>query len=345
MNYKIKKTENKPYYKIIYGNKQIKNVSRYLTALIILGNSKETIRTYCYCLLALYRWLYFYGKELREIKRSDLYNYITFLKKKKNSSVTINIRLVICNCYYNFLFEKDIQRDSYSIQPSPFFKGSKSLINEMTHYKKESLRHIKVKNVKKIIETLNKTEINLFIKSLNKYRDVAIVMLMYLCGLRSKEILELESSNVNLIEGHIRILGKGNKERIVPLPSVISDVLKQYIKIERPDNIQTSKLLVILKGYKRGNPMTKDGLRNLFRYHRYLTKINKANPHKFRHSFGSEMAKEGMPLPILQKLMGHESIDITMKYVHLNNSDVIEKYNSIMEKINNKEQIDLRYTF
>src|SRR6516162_4581237 len=81
-------------------------------------------------------------------------------------------------------------------------------------------------------------------------------------------------------------------------------------------------LFVSLKGPKRGQPMSPAGLRSLFRHHRRRTNLLKANPHRFRHTFGAEMVRAGVSLPALMHLMGHSQIHTTMRYVRLAPEDV-----------------------
>lgn len=334
MSYKIKRQDSSPYYLILHHGNPVEDVKRYLSTLITLEFSKNSIRTYCYDLLELYRWLNVYGKNFKDLRKSDLYKYIAYQKLKNNSSVTINRRLLICNCYYNFIYNEDIPTDSYSIKQPGFYKGSKVCSREMFHFKKSHLKIPRLRTTKKLIESLTTDEVHSFLQSFTKYRDIAIVMFMYLCGLRSKEVIELENSNVNIIERKIKIAGKGNKERIVPLPDILIEIITKYISLERPSTSCSSKLFVILKGKKTGQFMSYQGLRRIFRYHREISKLKKANPHKMRHTFATEMVKEGMPLSVLQKILGHDSISMTEKYVHISDTDVHKKYQEIMKKKN-----------
>ncbi len=338
MRYKVEKRKERPYYFLyVEGNEDIE-VMNYLNKLLLLGLSTKTIRTYCYGLLNLHRWLDAKCLKFSELKQSNLFDYISYQKSNGNSVVSINNRLVICNNYYQYLFGKNLSYGRGSIMPSPYYKTN-VLLNEMIPFKKIRYKNIKLKTPRKLIEILSRDEVNKFINSLNTYRDVAIVLLMYLCGLRSIEVIGIKLNNVDFNAGHIKVNGKGNKERLIPLQIKIIDMIRKYISYERNDN-DNFFLFVVLKGVNKGNQMTSEGLRSIFRYHRSKT-ISKANPHRFRHSFGSEMAKEGISIPILQKLMGHESIDVTMQYVHINNIDVMNEYNRIMSNKNedkNKEK-------
>jgi site-specific recombinase XerD len=81
-----------------------------------------------------------------------------------------------------------------------------------------------------------------------------------------------------------------------------------------------------LKGRHRGQPLTLAGLRSLFRHHRLRTTVLRANPHRFRHTFGADMVRNGISLPALQRLMGHSDIQTTMLYVDLAPQDVWREY-------------------
>src|SRR2546425_9795801 len=91
-------------------------------------------------------------------------------------------------------------------------------------------------------------------------------------------------------------------------------LLEHYLHLERPNRCSAA-LFVLLKGRLRGARMTPAGLRSLFRYHRQTTSIPLANPHRFRHTFASDMIRAGMSLPALMQLMGHSDIQTTLLYV------------------------------
>jgi site-specific recombinase XerD len=125
--------------------------------------------------------------------------------------------------------------------------------------------------------------------------------------------LALQLEDLQLADGQMRVPGKGNKKRLVPLPPEILEVLDNYLRLERP-LINSPALFVSLKGRQRGQPMTVAGLRSLFRHHRLQSQVCHANPHRCRHTFGSDMVRAGMSLPALQRLMGHAQIQTTMLY-------------------------------
>jgi integrase/recombinase XerD len=144
------------------------------------------------------------------------------------------------------------------------------------------MSRIRVKVPKRAIVPLSVDEVARFWASFHTDRDVAIVGLMLLQGLRSAEVLALNRDDVLLSEGHLRVRGKGSKLRFLPLAPETIQLIDQYLRLERP-NPCSAALFVSLKGRGRGARMTAAGLRSLFRYHRQSTGINLANPHRFRH--------------------------------------------------------------
>jgi len=178
---------------------------------------------------------------------------------------------------------------------------------------------------------LSAEEVAKFWQSFRTYRDLALVGLMLLDGLRSCEVLALDLEDLQLADGQMRVHGKGNKKRLLPLPPEILEVLGHYLHLERP-LINAPALFVSLKGRQRGQPLTAAGLRSLFRHHRLRSQVHHASPHRVRHTFGTDMVRAGMSLPALQQLMGHSQIATTMLYVQLAPQDVWREYARAIEK-------------
>ena len=171
-----------------------------------------------------------------------------------------------------------------------------------------------LKQPRRVLLPLSAEDVACFWRSFRTFRDLALVGLMLLDGLRSCEVLSLQLDHLQLSDAQMRVRGKGNKERLLPLPAQICEVLRSYLRLERPLTNSPS-LFVCLKGRHRGQPMTAAGLRSLFRHHRRSTQVAQANPHRFRHTFGADMVRAGISLPALMHLMGHAQIHTTMLYV------------------------------
>ena len=187
------------------------------------------------------------------------------------------------------------------------------------------MSRLRVKEPKLNIVPLSVDEVARFWSSFRTSRDFAIVALMLLSGLRSAEVLALNRDDMLLSEAQLRVHGKGNKWRLLPLAPETVQLLDHYLRLERPDPCSAA-LFVVLKGPGRGTRMTAAGLRSLFRYHRQTTNIKLANPHRFRHTFASDMIRAGMSLPALMQLMGHADIQTTLRYVQVTPQDVYLQY-------------------
>ena len=118
---------------------------------------------------------------------------------------------------------------------------------------------------------------------------------------------------------------------MLPLTSESVELLDHYLCLERPPLWPC--LFVCLKGRARGNRMTPAGLRSLFRHHRQTTGVMKANPHRFRHTFASDMIRVGISLPALMQLMGHAQIQTTLVYVQVTPQDVWEHARAVAQHI------------
>lgn len=193
---------------------------------------------------------------------------------------------------------------------------------------------LRVKVPRKLIEPLRVDQVNVFLKTLHRYRDLALVYLMLFCGLRSHEVLALTIDDINVDMHSILINGKGGKQRMVPLPPLVCETLVGYLRCERPRFCLTDRVFVVLKGPRLGCPMTLAGLRSLFRHRRQReAQLNNANPHRFRHTFGSDMARAGVGLPVLQKLMGHGDAETTLRYINLSFEDIAAEYRRASARI------------
>ena len=187
----------------------------------------------------------------------------------------------------------------------------------------------------KLPDTLSESEINSLIAAVDLShpqgeRNRTILETLYSCGLRVSEIITLKISDLFFEEGFIRVLGKGNKERFVPIHSRAQQLIDLYIKTDR-NKIEPQKGFedtIFLN--RRGKGLTRQMifiiLKNL------AEKIGlhkKISPHTFRHSFATHLLKNGADLRAIQQMLGHESITTTEVYVHLDRSflkDILETY-------------------
>jgi integrase/recombinase XerD len=301
----------------------------FLDAQRIRQLSLRSLRTYAYDLLDFARWFEPRRQPLAEMTESTLLDYVRYqlAQHSKPTPQTVNHRLGVVRCLYRFHTGRELaagqvhfQRSYRTRSPLGYGRPRRTLA-----------RGLRLKQDRRVIVPLSAEDVAKFWQSFRTFRDLALVGLMLLDGLRSCEVLGLQLEDLQLADGQMRVLGKGNKKRIVPLPPDILDVLGNYLRLERPLT-NSPALFVSLKGQQRGQPMTPAGLRSLFRHHRVLSHVRYANPHRMRHTFGSDMVRAGMSLPALQHLMGHAQIQTTMLYVQLAPQDVWREYACAIQK-------------
>ncbi len=325
MSYKVVKVDNK-FYRVMKNNRLITNAANFLHQVQLGGLSTHTVRAYAYALMSVFKWIELKKIKIKNIKVGDLYRFIEFLTSKNSSPKTINHRLVVLRMYYRFLYGKDLPSGQYALATDSFFNGAPTKSSNGFYSYTKNKKDITVKTPTLVIEPLQAEEVKNFISSIPNYRMLSIVFLMLHCGLRCREIIHLKTQDIDFENMKLLIRGKRKKQRTVPATAEVLTTLTNYFHYERPDDSKSVRFFLSFKGRKRGHPMSYQGLRSLFRYRRTLSSTDKANPHRFRHTFGSNMAKNGVNLPILQALMGHASGKTTLQYINLSMADIHEAY-------------------
>ena len=309
--------------------RELQWANAFLDAQCLRQLSPRSLRIYAYDLLDFARWFQPQRLPLAEITQSTLVQYVKHQldRNPKPTAQTVNHRLGAVRCCYRFHTGQEIPAGKVHFQRR-FTKRSPLGYGRP---RPALARGLRLRQDRRVIVPLTAEEVAKFWQSFRTFRDLALVGLMLLDGLRSCEVLALELEDVQLADGQMRVRGKGNKQRLLPLPPEILQVLGHYLHLERPLT-NTPALFVCLKGQSRGLPITAPGLRSLFRHHRMRSRIPHANPHRLRHCFGTDMVRAGMSLPALQQLMGHSHIQTTMLYVELAPQDVWREYARAIEK-------------
>lgn len=332
--------QKNPDYQLVYPSGKPLNLANwFLTAVKTRGLSDKTIRAYAFDLLVFYRWWHKNKKKgLKNLNTYDLQLWIQFQREQGAKPTSINRRLSTIESFYKFSFGQEMHRSNrVSYAQSRHRKRGRRKLGFLTVRKQNPLTpSLRVKVPKPLLNPLEAEEIQKFFKVLRTYRDEIIVLLMLLCGLRCAEVIGLKTEDIDLARKRIRVWGKGGKERILPLPDRLIYSMKKYMILERPDISKSEYFLVVMHADTRGERMTISGLRTIFRHWRLKTGLKKANPHNFRHSFGTNMARHGVSLPVLQKMMGHVEFKHTLRYINLAMTDVAQEYAQALSKIEEK---------
>lgn len=160
-------------------------------------------------------------------------------------------------------------------------------------------------------------------------RDRAMLELMYACGLRVSELLSLTIEDLDFKERFLRCMGKGSKERLVPISKLALSWVERFIARSRP-------LLITRRPYERrlfinahGKPLSRQGFFKILRNYTYKAQIKKrVSPHSLRHSFATHLLENGADLRLVQELLGHADISTTQIYTHISRSHLRDIYNN-----------------
>lgn len=244
--------------------------------------------------------------KISDINENDIEKYIEYLNKEKMSSKTIAHNITCIKEYHKYLIKAGlIKKDVSENILSP--KQKKTLPKVLSE------------------EEVNKLlDINLVTPF--DYRNKAMLELMYASGLRVSELINLEINDINISNGTVRCIGKGNKERIIPLGDIALKYIEIYINEYRNS---------MLKGYycdklflnNHGKAMTRQGffilIKKLAKEKDIRTDFS---PHTLRHSFATHLLEYGADLRSIQELLGHQDISTTQVYTHISNNKIRNEY-------------------
>ena len=157
-------------------------------------------------------------------------------------------------------------------------------------------------------------------------RNKAILELMYATGLRISEVISLEFKNIDYDECIIRVMGKGSKERIVPVNDYAIKYLKEYIDNYRPELVKNEiNNYIFLNNH--GRMLTRQGIFKMIKNYAALKNIKKTiGPHTLRHTFATHLLENGADLRVIQELLGHSDISTTQIYTHLTKEALHNEY-------------------
>lgn len=268
-----------------------------------LNYSDNTIKSYDNDLEKFIK--YFQNKDILKVGVKDIEKYINTLSELAPSSVSHNISTL--RSFYNYY----LKLDKISYNPCDSIKQPKLG------------RHLPV------YLTIAETEKLLDIKIETPFdaRNKALLELMYATGLRISEAITLEFKNIDPEECIVRVIGKGSKERIVPVNDYALDALNDYLKNFRPLLVKNNiNNYVFLNNH--GNLLTRQGVFKMIKAECLKKGITKnISPHTIRHTFATHLLENGADLRIIQELLGHSDISTTQIYTHITNETLHREYN------------------
>lgn len=236
---------------------------------------------------------------LSKTSKNEIINFMLSQKDKGLAANSISRRLAAIKMFYRFLVrERILKTDPTSLIDSP-------------------------KLWKKIPETLSLNEVEDLLSQPNNrdkqgIRDRAILETLYATGMRVSEAANLKVGNVNLDIGFLRCIGKGNKERVIPLGKKAVDSLKRYLENSRPALLKKKESDFLFLN-RFGKNISRQSLWKIIKKYAKAARIKKPiRPHILRHSFATHLLERGADLRSVQEMLGHANISTTQIYTHIN---------------------------
>ena len=262
------------------------------------GLSKNTVSSYMSDLLQLSKWLKKQNKDLNNCTESDLNSFLASKIDQGNSTTSVNRALSSIKGFYNWL----VYNNYLSVNPSELLESPKIGRKLPVHISEEDVE--KILNAPKL--------------SANKgVRDKTILELLYATGLRISELTNLKLNQIDLTRGIVRVMGKGNKERIIPIGETALTWLNNFINNYRQDFIINKNNNYIFLN-RKGDQLSRKFCWSLITsYSKKVLPSKKISPHSLRHAFATHLLNNGADLRSVQMLLGHSNLSTTQIYTHV----------------------------
>ena len=256
-------------------------------------------------------FIYLKKENLKEtsIDHLDVRRYLMYLRQQGISNSSMARKLSSLRSYYHFLVRENVLEDNpLTLVSSP--KETKKL-PQYVHY--EDLREL----------------LTLPDRTPGGLRDRAIMEILYGGGLRVSELCSLHLDQIIFPIRSLKVMGKGRKERLVPLGDYALDALKDYLEKGRPMLVKADNLneTAVFLNQRNGHGITDRAIRDILdKYVLQMSKTLKISPHMLRHSYATHMLENGADIRIIQELLGHERLSTTQIYTHITKSHMMDVY-------------------
>jgi integrase/recombinase XerD len=246
-------------------------------------------------------------------------NVVQIDRSERLSPRTIRRRLSSVSGFYAYL----MVRDDTSVTRNPVPRG---LVTR--HERSGPRRRVPlVRTPTTLPKVLSPSEVDRLVTALRTERDRAMVDVMLLGGLRRCEVLGLRLEDIRSGERKVFVVdGKGGRQRLIPMSARFFTTLARYLDHERPNDVSTDAVFVVLKGPTRGSPLSAVGLDEIMRGARRRAGLSQASCHQLRHTCFTRLREAGMSIEALQAQAGHASIETTRVYLHLTNEWLAGEY-------------------
>lgn len=285
--------------------------------------SPQTVKSYQFDIEKFYKFLIIEGSSLEEVDTLIIRNFLTEELNSGVSKRSCKRRLCSLRHFYKYL----ISKGEVKTNPFVFVSGPKTEITYPHALYKDQIVSLLEANKQRTDELMK--------------RDQAILEMLYYCGLRASELVNVQLSDINLKQRIVRIIGKGNKERIVPFTMSCQKTLETYLLESRPllaKKTEPASQYYFLNNF--GEKLTTRGLEYI------LDSIEEKtgnyvglHPHLLRHTFATQLLNNGADLRVIQELLGHASINATQVYTHVSDEAKMEAYYKAFPRAKKKSNL------
>ena len=280
---------------MVKGVKKDHLISSFLDFLYIeKGLSKNTVHSYENDINSFSKWsLKYLGQPIKKLLKADVNQYVSFLFKQGLKSSSVNRKISTIKSFYIYLIKKKI------ITFSP--------VEDISMPKKETYLPVSMSEIE-VEKLLNSPKLNIHIER----RDKAMIEMLYATGMRISELVNLKLTDIDNKRLVVKVLGKGQKERLIPYGEEAADALNAYLNDRGKSNIKETFLS------NRGTKITRGAFWNRIKI--YLNRENlkaSISPHTLRHAFATHLLNRGADLRSVQILLGHSDLSTTQIYTHI----------------------------
>jgi len=279
----------------------------YQFLLLERGLSQHTVSAYASDLKKFHEYLSKREKTFLTLQTKDIENFMYFLAQKGLSARSRARTLAAIKTFFRFLvLTARLETNPAALMETPRFANKLPQV-------------LTLEEVERLLQAPN-------LSTPQGLRDKAMLELLYATGLRVSELVKLKLNQLNLEVGYIFVLGKGAKERLIPIGTQAQEAIKGYLNEGRPKLLSNPNSPYLFIGY-RGRPLTRQGFWEIIKRYTLQVGINKpVSPHTLRHSFATHLLERGADLRSVQTMLGHASVITTQIYTHVTNDHLRKIY-------------------
>ena len=243
---------------------------------------------------------------VNQVSRKQIASYIAELSEEGLNPSSINRKLSTIQSFFEYL----LRNAQIAKNPARLLQRPKSNTKLPSFVRNEGIEKL-----------LSEFE---FPQTFEGHRDRLIIIIFYACGLRRDELINLTENSIDFVDSSIKVLGKRNKERVIPVSESLLEQIRDYVKIKENEVVGMCEYLFVTKKGKKLYPTLV--YKTVKNYLPQVTSMDKKSPHVLRHTFATHLLNEGANLQSIKELLGHSSLAATQVYTHTSLDKLKEVY-------------------